>query len=177
MKYFFLSLLLLLIPTVAMSETTGLFYDSERSGEGIMVMRDERRIVTYFYTYGDSDCDKSYTPDVGPVLQEYYDCTQQGQRWFFGVDNWNEVDEEATGFLFMTAGYNYPEGIPKPTNPFGVDIGEAIAVGVYIMRPAGDGYQMLIVPYGDTLAKDDPLYGRIYQFTDLLFAPLGAEPR
>ncbi len=180
MKYFKLLLILLFAMVAAApiyAADTGLFYDAERDGEGLLVMRDERLIVTYFFTYGASSCDEDYKPDVGPLLPEFYDCGNQGQRWFFTSDKWNGEDMEATGFIFMASGVDYPKGIPDVTNPFVQIVGEAIPVGVYILRPAGDGYQMLVVPYGDRLDKDDPLYNRIYQFTTLLFEPLGVSPR
>lgn len=176
MKYI-LSLLLLFVAAPIYAAETGLFFDSERNGEGLLVMRDDRLIVTYFFSYGASSCDEEDEPVVGPLLPEFYDCEYQGQRWFFTSNKWNGEDMEATGFMFMASGVDYPKGIPDMTDPFVQIVGEAVPVGVYLLRPAGDGYQMLVVPYGDQLDKDDPLFGRIYQFTTLLFEPLGVSPR
>jgi hypothetical protein len=157
--------------------STGLFYDIEREGEGAMVLRDERLVVLYFYTYGARSCHRYLEPSVSPSDPTYRgDCSDDGQRWFFLADKWNNEDNESEGFLYMAEGVNYPHGDPDPTNPFSVIVGKAIPVGVYVLRPSGDGYQMLVIRFGDALDEDDPLYGRVFNFTTPLFEPLGVRP-
>jgi hypothetical protein len=176
MYKFLLTLLLLLCSFNLAAGETGLFYDADREGSGIMVLRDERLTVLYMYTYGARSCHHYLEPSVSPSVPYGGECGIDGQRWFFLADKWNEADDEATGFLFMAEGDNFPQGIPDVTNPFSVIIGKAIPVGVYVLRPSGDGYQMLVVRFGDSLDGDDPLYGRIFNFTTPLFEPLGVKP-
>lgn len=143
---------------------TGVYYNPDRDGEGIVAFTDDERIVFYVYTYGAELC---ATERVEPlVIQEV--CTNNGQRWFFGADPWN--GRAATGFLFATEGVEYPKGKPDPSNPYGVIVGEPTAVGFYVIDYTELGYRLAVVPFG-VVDPDDEIYNRVYNFSGLLFAP------
>ena len=53
MKNYLLALFLL-VPSMAMA--TGVYYNPDANGEGIVLMEKDNFYVTYFYTYGGEDC-------------------------------------------------------------------------------------------------------------------------
>lgn len=141
----------------------GLYYDVDRNGEGMMALTDETRIVGYFYTYGQEQCESE--PEVSPSLENGGECDLNGQRWFFFADDL--VEGEAEGNLYHTKGVNYPEGQFDKSNPFGVIVGAAKVVGTYYLREAGDGYELVVLPLSGM--PDDPLYFNVFYFTTRLF--------
>ncbi len=172
-------LLALLLLTVSFNLTaqpvTGLFFDDERDGEGLMTFTNGADLIGYFYTYGESHCVEPPS-SVQSKTNSHWDCDIYNQRWFFFVNTWNAKTMEATGFLYQAHGTEYPKGIPDPANPFGVIVGEAMAVGVYVLRRSGQGYAMVVAPVIGPLDPDDPLFARVFNFKTLLFAPVAIQP-
>lgn len=158
----------------ASAMASGLYYDADRDGEGLMLMRDGERVVGYFYTYGGLWCGEVVRPPVvspAPPVEPIPECDLNAQRWFFFADPFVEK-VGAAGILYASEGVNYPDGEFDETNPFGVIVGKVFPVGTYFLRPWEDGYQMVVVP-PDGTKPDDPLYQRVFNFTTLLFKPKG----
>ncbi len=170
MKNFLLVLLtlclaILTVPaTLAYAGDSGLYYDESRNGEGITLLRDGDTIVLYFFTYGSEVCGE---PVVSPSLPGE-NCIADGQRWFFAVDNYNEIQQSLTGSLFITVGREYPNGI-FGDNPLVSTVGESEIVGRYTLIQGGDGWQMFVTRFGTALDEDDFLFSRVFSFTSLLF--------
>lgn len=95
-------------------------------------------------------------------------CDLNGQRFFFGADVFDGI--EATGVLYVTEGLDFPLGIPNPEIWQAVFVAEAIPVGLYLAEWDGEGWQVTVIPFGDELGEDDPLYG-VHLFDTLLFKP------
>jgi hypothetical protein len=164
MKYL-LSLILLALSFQALAGDSGLYFDQSRDGEGIVLMRDKTRYVFYFFTYGADGCTDEV--DVGPKYP--YSCDLDGQRWFLsGGDEINEKTQQLEGFLYITRGLDYPNGIQDPEDPFSVQVGEAETVGFYILKRSGDGWRLFVARFGDELAPDDYIYSRVFNFEQRL---------
>lgn len=162
MKKYALALLLTLLAATA--NASGLYYDADRNGEGILILDNETTIVGYLFTYGGEACNDVRLPQVGPHLPTDTGCKLNEQRWFFFADDL--VNGEASGTLYIASGVNYPDGEIDPDNPFGVIVGLPEPVGTYHLRTMESGYQVIVLSEGTT---DDPLYERIFNFTAKLF--------
>jgi hypothetical protein len=177
----FLPLLLLLLSGTLFAADSGLYYDAERDGEGILMLRNGDTVVTYMFTYGEDNC-----PDTDPVpspstVDDDDECDLNGQRWFFGVDEYEEISEEVAGTLYMGVGTNYPVGVQDKFDPFVMNVGQAVPAGEYILRRREDGWRMWIGPLskGGVLDEDDVLFDKVFEFRTQLFEAdeSSAEPK
>ena len=168
MKKWLLTLVLMLVAGPSVAGDSGLYYDEQRNGEGILVLVDGTKYVTYFFTYGGLEC---YEDDNGPKTQGISgdDCDLNGQRWFYGSDDFDFLLGQVAGTLYMAHGILYPIGEPVDNVPFVHNVGKSVAVGSYILRPNGEGFLMDVAPSGEVLDKFDPLYENIYIFRKVLF--------
>ncbi len=155
MKHFMLVLftlclaVLATVVTLAHAGDSGSYFDPDRNREGMMLERNGDSIFFILFTYGaDSDCGE---PQVSPSI---FDCDIDGQRWFFAVNKWDGVDQSVRGFLSVTQGINFPFG-------FEGEVGEAEAVGRYILAREGDGYLLFVQQFGNELDEDDPLFREV----------------
>lgn len=203
-------LILLLLPMLAFAET-GIYYDVDNSGEGLVFMEDGERGVGFFFTYGADDCevirgfdsieisataeataecpvdkdDKKFDEDCEPVTSSVtnvetfvyptteLDCTLNGQRWFMFADEYKKSKDEYTGTLYIGEGIMYPLNFISPDNPFGYDVGTVEAVGTYVLRPFGEGYQMRVFQLEEDAVLDDGdwLFNTVFDFNTGLFFP------
>ncbi|GAF68384.1 unnamed protein product, partial [marine sediment metagenome] len=90
------------------------------------------------------------------------------QRWFMIAGDKIIEDKALSGILYMGVGLDYPKCIPT-ASAFEKECGEAIAVGQYLMERYNNGWRMVIKRLGVVLAKDDPLFNRVWEFTTMLF--------
>ena len=158
-----LSIAISTAPAQALAGDSGLWFDPTRDGEGLNLNIHDGRVVAFLYTYGEYDCNPvldNGSPSVGPVapVVKGNDCDIFGQRWFF-ISGDKLTDDEASGFLYLTEGVNFPAGIQDPENPFNQIVGEAFPVGIYILRKSAfGGWDLLVLPFGDILDEDDDLF-------------------
>jgi hypothetical protein len=149
------------------AQDSGLYYNVERDGEGINLLRDGDTVVFYFYTYEPREgCWNIEVPEGGLVTED--NCGEQ--RWFLSGGDKLEDDGTLEGWLFAGLGTSYPKCLPDPNDPFLTICGEAHVVGRYIMSRYNDGWRMIVIPFGEILDKEDPLFNNVYEFTTLLFS-------
>jgi hypothetical protein len=164
MKYLILMVLLAFSAPVLADPVTGIFYNQDATGEGVTVFTDGKTTVAYMYTYGGLDCER-------------FRCDLNGMRWFLMADLWDADADQMEGLLYAGKGINWPDGVNDPKNPFGIMVGEAVIVGVYRLKRDGNGYLFGAAEYLpkidevgiDLLDPDDPLFGKLFDFTDPLF--------
>ena len=172
-----LLILLILLPLTVFSSDSGLYFNPERDGEGIQVSRNGDTIQIFFYTYEPNDeCWNITIPEGGLVTDD--NCHEQ--RYFFTAGNTLFDNSVATGYLYTTAGLDYPEGLTNLGNPFVAQVGEAIVVAQYSLQRVlwidpktqelRNGFRMVFVRFGDVLDEDDPLFTQVYDFPTQLFA-------
>jgi hypothetical protein len=164
MKY--VALILALFMGSAMAGDSGLYKDETRFAEGITMTRNGDRIQIFFFTYSPMEgCGHLYAiPDVA----DWDDHSCHAQRWFLtGGDKL--IGDTVTGYMYMTVGTDYPEGYPSPTDPFVSVVGAEFVMGLYVMRRQGEGWRMVVLPLGDALDEDDPIYNTTYDFSKVLF--------
>ncbi len=148
---------LLAFSVPVMAGDSGDYFDPGRNGEGLNFGRNGDVVFWKFYTYGaEANCGE---PVVSPSVQE---CELNGQRWFFGVDTFNNLTQVLNGNVLITEGLSYPTSD-------GGDVGEAIIVGLYTMVRDGKGWAMFVTRFGTTLDKDDPLFADVIRFHIPLF--------
>lgn len=166
MKYL-VALILMFVTASAFSEgpDSGLYFNPERDGEGINLIRNGDVIVFYFFTYEPaSECWNISIPDGGLVTEE--NCHEQ--RWFLSSGDIIEDDKVVEGWLYTAVGLGYPKCLVTPDNPFDSICGEAHIVGRYIMSRFNDGWRMIVIPFTEILDKEDALFGRVFEFTEKL---------
>jgi hypothetical protein len=164
MKY--LILMLLLISTPLLAGDSGLYYNIERDGEGINLIRNGDQMVFYFYTYEpETVCTAINLPEDGLVRGD--NC--HAQRWFLNSGDFLIEDEEMEGWLYVGIGLLYPKCLVDAQDPFLRRCGEAHIVGRYIMSRYNDGWRMVVVRFGGILRVNDPLYTTVYEFNTPLF--------
>lgn len=179
-KFLFLALLLFAAPVFA----TGIYYDTENSGEGMIAVRDGDRVAAYFYTYGGEDCDwrsRMETDEVTVTATAECPADENGralcepvtttatERYSYPVyerhcnlngQRWflltGTIEEgEVEGTLYITEGVEYPIGVISPDNPFEYQVGKVVPVGTYVLEEFGDGYRMRVFQLGDDQILDD----------------------
>jgi hypothetical protein len=166
MKRLALFILLTCFSVSALAQS-GIFWDHEETGHGVLVNQNVFATSMYLFTYGSERCDMK-TEDIEPY------CDLNGTRWAFGSNKM--VDGVARGHLYMATGLNFPKGIQDDVDPFVWHIGLTHAVGEYRMWPAGKGWTVEITHFKeDTLTEspldpDDPLF-RTYEFWDVIATP------
>ena len=161
--------LILLCSGQVFAQDSSMFFNADRVGEGIVLLRGEDdRMVFFFFTFGHEQCFE-IAPKVSPAELEL-DCDQNGQRWFFGSETYDPVLDQIKGELFIVDGQNYPEGIMDPFDPFVQNVGKAEVVGEFTLRRGGNGWRLFVDQDGtERLHDGDVLYEAIWEFQDLLF--------
>jgi len=150
-------ILLLAFSFPAFAGDSGDYFDLDKNGEGLNLGRNGDTIFFKYYTYGgDSECGE---PVVSPSIPT---CELNGQRWFFGVDTYNEISESLTGNFYITEGVDFP---------FGADgnVGDATIVGRYTLVRDLEGWALFVTRFGTTLSQDDPLFDDVIGFPIKLF--------
>jgi hypothetical protein len=144
---------------------SGIYFNIMSPGEGMTLSRDKGRVTAFIFTYGSNGCEKYEDFD------QEESCGYNGTRWFYtSGDEINNSDEEVQGLIFTGHGLNFPMGVPKLDDPFVNEVGEAIAVGYYIMTRWDKGWIINVERIGNYLDEDDLLYSRNSVFTDLLMS-------
>lgn len=163
-KYWLIAMLL--VSANLFAGDSGIYFDSDRDGEGIVMTRNKNLIQIYVYTYDPwQGCPGITVPKGGLVTEN----TCYENRWFLtGGDTIDADDMIVTGYMYMGLGLSYPKGIVDPKDPFKSIVGEAHIVGLYVMQRFGEGWRLAVVRFGTLLPKNDPLFSQIFEFTDRL---------
>ena len=161
-----LCLALMMLCGVVSAGDSGIFYDYELNGEGVLLMRDGDRIVIYMFTYGGLQC-----PDVQPDENtiDLPECDLNGQRWFFGTGDYEADKSEVSGVLGVAEGLDYPFGVRDKDDPFRMNVGEPEEVGKFILRRSEKGWRMFVEQTTRALSVNDPLFDRVFEFQTKLF--------
>ena len=165
MKYL-LTLLLLLSGTVFAGDS-GIYEDKSAPGEGIILQRNKDIIVFYFFTFGGNDCDEYPVTIIGPV--PFMGCGEQSGRWFYAANEYNDKNQESSGFIYTAKGTNWPDGVPSTEDPFINEVSESFIVGIYILRRHDEGWRLFIQRFGSVLHEDDHIFDRVFNFTSPVF--------
>ncbi len=166
MRKIIFALLALCMCHPVFAQDSGMYFDAERSGEGILLMRDKDANMTLFlFTFG-GECNY-IEPSVSPSESE---CDTNGQRWFWGSGKYDPNLDQVKAEFFIVTGVSYPDGDMDPFDPFIQNVGKAREVGEFTLRRTGDGWRLFVDRDNeDWLEEEDVLYSRIWTFTTLLF--------
>jgi hypothetical protein len=74
------------------------------------------------------------------------------------------IGDTVTGFLYMTLGINYPDGIPSVLDRFVSLVGQDFVMGLYILKRQGDGWRLVVFPVGNALDPEEAIYNTTYGF-------------
>ena len=164
-KYWLIAMLLVSVNLFA--GDSGSYYNIERDGEGLQLSRSGDQVQFFFYTYDDwQGCPSLNIPKGG--LVDSTNCHEN--RWFFS--DANVIDEKrgtVEGWLYTGVGVNYPKGVVDPQDPFLSVVGQGYVVGRFILQRSGDGWRMVVVRFGNLLAKGDSLFSEVFEFNTMLF--------
>ena len=86
---------------VAHAQDSGLYYNPERDGEGINLIRNKDTVVFYFYTYEPNEgCWNIEIPESGLVTEE--NCNEQ--RWFLCAGDALDAENSLEVWVFIGLG-------------------------------------------------------------------------
>ena len=146
---------------------SAMYFDFDRLGEGITLMRSEDRILFTYFTYADGgNCQGIDVPNTS--IASNADCTQS--RWYFGTDTINDDDDEVIGLFYMGVGADFETGgVPNSQNLFGTILGDNLLIGLFTLERFIDGWKLSIFRIGNALPEDAHVYG-VHEFPDRLFS-------
>jgi hypothetical protein len=164
MKRLALFILLACFSVSALAQS-GVFFNAQATGEGIIVTQNVFNTSMFFFTYGGERCDEK---DIIEQSLEP-DCDHNAVRWFFTSDK--QSDGLVKGVLYAATGVNFPVGVQDIDDPFVWHLAKTFPVAGYEMTPAGNGWELVIVHDEElSLDEDDVLFGT-YDFVDVIATP------
>jgi hypothetical protein len=135
-KYWYTLLASLFLFGTAQAADTGVWYNPDRSGEGINLITRNQTLVLFFYTYRDEL--HAVPPSVSPAPPAIPQEAPNTTTWYIGqAENWD--GESATGYLYAAEAFNYPFAVE-------FDVGATEAVGKFELVKDGEGW-LLEVKY------------------------------
>lgn len=164
--YAFALLAMLVFTSPVIAGDSGIYFNFDRSGEGITLVRHDDTLQFSFFSF------KPWQGCPGIDIPYYTLLTEENchfSRWFISGADPIIGDNAVTGDLFIGLGFDYPDGIPDYGNPFGVLVGDGFKVGTYTLQRFQGGWRLAVTRYGAILDVDDPLYTTIYEFTTFLY--------
>lgn len=181
-KYLFTALLvatitgLLSTAALAFQTDSGEYYNPRMPGEGMVLLRNNNLtggdyVHFTFYTYeGEQGCYHIAIPFFERVTEG--NCHEP--RWFTSGAALLLTDangkKTATGQLLCGMGTDYPEGLPVVGDPFTRVLGDAYRCADFFLESIDSGgWRLAFDRYGTILPEDDPIFGTIYEFTDVVF--------
>ena len=130
MKKLLLTSFLFLLALPAMAADNGVWFNSERNGEGInLITRDEVALI-YFFTYVDNT--DTIPPSGSPVPPEVPLINKNSTTWYLAV-GFDYNGEQATGDIYVAQARNYPIAIDGA-------LADAEKVGTFTLLRLDDGW-------------------------------------
>ncbi len=172
MKLFIAVLAGLLLSTAVFAQNvSGIYYDTERDGEGVFVLHNEtqERVAWSLYTYNPpfevcETIDEVNIEGEPTEVDEFEVCFEGGNdtAWYVGSDPY---DGSSYGFVYKAEAFEYPVAVDG-------QLASTEVVGFYILDKSETGMFLIITPEGDANAPDTLF--RAYDLDTVLF-DLGAE--
>ena len=134
-----LLLILLMALAITAHAKTAWYYDTERSGEGVVVTEiADGRLAMAFYTHAGK---ASVPPQVSPPRPTpiISTCTNS-TIWFVGLAA-VFADDFAIGTLYYDVAGDYPNAVNG-------QVSESFEVGTFLIERAGDGFDMILESNG-----------------------------
>jgi len=153
-------LLFILLSASLQAGDSGSYFNLERAGEGMFLERNGDRIFFGIFTFGEERC-VPIVPDVSPSIVTEM-CNLNGQRWFVGLGDFNEVSNSFAGALYISDGLDFPFALMDK-------VAESSIVGIFILRREGDGFEISVTQFGPRLEPSDPLFSDLMKFTARAF--------
>ena len=153
MKKYWYALFATLFLTGAAQADTGLWYNPERTGEGINLISQDKTLVVFFYTY--RDLVTVIPPVVSPALPVQPSVCPNTTAWYIGqADNFD--GETASGVLYGAEGIDYPRTVESYA-------GLIEEVGTFTLLRDGDGWILEIEESANSLV---PWHASLYDSHD-----------
>ena len=165
MKKILLIILLTCLSATAFAQTAGLFYDPDRDGEGIIVLKRQGVIQFSFFSYI-KRCNHRNFDEEAFIEDEGYRWCRKQQIWFITGQH-PIVEGQAQGPLYTAN--------PHERHDEDVDtlLADVVDVGLFVLNKTATGYDMIVLQTGDVLDPDADIYHRTHHFRQYLF---GAAP-
>jgi len=122
----------LLLLGTAQAADTGVWFNPERSGDGINLITRDETLVVYFYTYRDNVT--ILPPSVSPEPPTVDPIAPNSAAWYLGLAN-DYDGESATGILYVGQAINYPFVT-------GTVVANAYEVGTFEIVRNGEGWTL-----------------------------------
>ena len=171
MKKFLLTLCLLIVagPAFAQETFSGLFFDPERDGEGVLLFEQAGIIQFNFFTCIER-CRRRNYEDEGLILEgvKGYDFCRPQQAWYI-TGTHPLVSGQAIGPLYTSVPYNQDEDVDAL-------LADVVDVGLFVLTQTATGFDMIVLQTGNALDEDADIYHRTYHFTSYLFGPSPKNP-
>ena len=169
MKYFLASILALMISSPLLADPeTGLFYDENFDGEGLIMLKRDDMIQFSFFSYI-KRCNHRSFDGEGLIADKGYRWCRKQQAWY--VTGQHPIaGGQATGPLYTA----------NPYDDFDEDVdtllAEVVDIGIFVLTQTPTGFDMIVLQTGNVLHPDAEIYHRTYHFSTYLFGPTHPVP-
>ena len=168
MKYLLTVILALMISSPLLAQDVGLFYDEDRDGEGLIMLKRDEVVQFSFFTYVKRCKHRSFDGE-GLIEAKGYNWCRKQQAWYITGAH-PIAGGQATGPLYTANPYEHFED--------GVDtfLAEVVDIGIFVLTETPTGFDMIVLQTGNVLHPDAEIYHRTYHFSTYLFGPTHPVP-
>ena len=167
MKKIILAILLTCIALPAMAQEMGLFFDPDRDGEGIILLKREQMIQFSFFTYIHR-CRHRYFDGEATIRDLEFQYCRRQQVWYITGQH-PLANGQSTGVLYTANPYDNLYG--DDDEPIDTLLADVVDIGLFVLTQTATGFNMIVLQTGDVLHPDADIYHRTYQFSQYLFGP------
>lgn len=160
MKYLLTVILALIISTPLMAQDTGLFYDPERDGEGIIMLKRDNMIQFNFFSYIER-CRHRYFDVEAFIQDKSYNWCRKQQIWYV-TGQVPIVEGQAVGALYTANPYDDDDAVDTT-------LADVVDIGLFILTKTATGFDMIVLQTGSVLHEDADIYHRTFHFSQYLF--------
>jgi hypothetical protein len=158
MRKLLLFILLIAMSVTAVAQDAGLFFDPDRPGEGVNILKRDNMVSFTFFSYVDRCLHRSFDDEAFIEDKAYNWCRKQ-QIWYISGQH-PLVEGQATGPIYTANPYEeYEEG----------ELADVVDVGIFFLTKTATGYRMVVLQTGDVLDPDAAIFHTTFDFSQYLF--------
>lgn len=164
-KFILAAILLLFASTTLYAQDDGLFYDVDRDGEGLIVLKRDNIVQFSFFSYIER-CRHRYFDSEAFIEDKSYNWCRKQQIWYITGQH-PIVEGQAQGPLYTANPYDHED------DDLDTLLADVVDVGLFVLTKTPTGYDMIVLQTGNILHPDADIYHRTFKFRQYLF---GREP-
>ena len=169
MKKLILALLLTCFTMPLLAQDVGLFYDPDRDGEGLIMLKRDNMIQFNFFTFIHRCNHRFFDSELLIMDKSYRPCRRQ-QAWY--VTGQHPIrDGQATGVLYTANPDDRYYFSDEDDDPINTSLADVVDIGLFVLTQTPTGFDMIVLQTGNVLHPEADIYHRTYKFRQYLFGP------